>query len=72
MSNLVEWEALPEPPQMKGESWVRLVPVIERSTNGANWQSVAGVPTWFPATNAQEFFTTRRLLIERVERVAGQ
>ena len=72
LSNVVEWEATPEPPQMNSEPWVRLTPVIERSTNMVSWQSVAGVPTWFPATNKQEFFTTRRLLIERVERVEGQ
>jgi len=71
-SNMIEWEAKPEPPTLNGEKWVRLTPVIERSTNMASWQSVTGVPTWFPATNSQEFFTTRRLLIERVNRVEGQ
>jgi hypothetical protein len=71
-SNVVEWEARPEPPVIQGEAWVRLTPVIERSGDLTNWASVAGAPTWFPATNAQEFFTTRRLEIERVERVSGQ
>jgi len=71
-SNLIEWESTPEPPQMNGVPWVRLTPVIERSTNLTNWASMACVPTWLPATNKQEFFMTRQLTIERVERVAGQ
>ena len=69
LSNVIEWESTPEPPQMNGEPWVRLAPVIERSRDRTNWTSVVGVPTWWPATNAQEFFTTRQLIIERVERV---
>ena len=72
LSNVIEWESTPEPPVMNGEPWVRLTPVIERSTNLTNWASMPGVPTWLPATNAQEFFTTRQLIIERVERVGGQ
>ena len=72
LSNVIEWESAPEPPQMNGEPWVRLTPVIERSPNQTNWISTTGVPTWLPATNKQEFFTTRQLIIERVERVAGQ
>ena len=71
-SNVVEWESKPEPPQMNGEPWVRLSPVIERSTNQVTWTNLVGVPTWFPATNKQEFFLTRQLIIERVERVEGQ
>ena len=47
-------------------------PVIERGANQVSWTNVVGVPTWLPATNKQEFFTTRQLIIERVERVAGQ
>jgi hypothetical protein len=68
-SNEVEWEAKPAPPVMRGETWVRLMPVIERSTNLVDWRSVTGEATWIPATNQQEFFATRRLLIERVQRV---
>ena len=65
-SNEVEWEAKPAPPGLRGETWVRLSPVIECSTNLVDWQSVVGEPTWFRATNQMEFFATRRLLIERV------
>ena len=71
-SNVVEWESKPEPPQMNGEPWVRLAPVIERSTNRVDWTEMVGEATWLPATNDQEFFTTRQLIIERVERVEGQ
>jgi len=70
-SNEVVWEAKPAPPAMHGETWVRLSPVIECSTNLADWQSVVGEPTWFRATNDMEFFATRRLLIERVVLVDG-
>jgi hypothetical protein len=72
LSNVVQWETPPVPPVMNGEPWVRLAPVIERSKDQTNWTSAVGVPTWWPATNAQEFFTTRQLIIERVERVGGQ
>ena len=68
-SNEVEWEAKPTAPVVHGETWVRLTPVIERSTNLVSWSSVAGEPTWFRATNAMEFFATRQLLIERVQQV---
>ena len=71
-SNVVQWESPPVPPVMNGEQWVRLVPVIEWSKDQTNWTSSAGVPTWMPATNKQELFMTRQLIIERVERVAGQ
>jgi hypothetical protein len=69
-SNVVQWEAKPRPPQMLGESWVRLTPVIERSTNLVQWTNFPGEATWLPATNAMEFFATRRLLIERVQKVS--
>ena len=68
-SNQTQWEAKPAAPVLLGESFVRLTPVIERSTNLVNWRSVEGEATWIPATNAMEFFATRRLLIERVQRV---
>jgi len=68
-SNQVQWEAKPIAPVVQSETWVRLTPVIERSTNLVNWRSVEGEATWIPATNAMEFFATRRLLIERVQRV---
>ena len=67
--NEVEWLAKPVSPVVHDETWVRLTPVIERSTNLVNWASVAGEATWLPATNALEFFATRRLEIERVQRV---
>lgn len=65
-SNEVEWEARPLAPVVQGESWVRVAPVIERSTNRVDWSSVTGAPTWFPATNGVEVFQTRQLVIERV------
>ena len=68
-SNEVQWEAKPSSPVVRGETWVRLTPVIERSTNLVSWRSIEGEATWIAATNAMEFFATRRLLIERVQRV---
>lgn len=68
-SNQIQWEAKPAAPVVHGESFVRLTPVIERSTNLVNWLSEKGEATWIPATNAMEFFAARRLLIERVQRV---
>ena len=59
----------PVPPVMNGEPWVRLTPVIERSTNLVTWRSIEGEATWIAATNAMEFFATKRLLIERVQQV---
>jgi hypothetical protein len=69
-SNQVEWEAKPTAPVVHSETWVRLTPVIERSTNLVNWKTFEGEPTWIHATNEMEFFATRRLLIERVQRVS--
>jgi hypothetical protein len=69
-SNQIQWEAKPAAPVVHGESFVRLTPVIERSTNLVNWRSIEGEATWIPATNAMEFFATRRLLIERVQKVS--
>ena len=68
-SNEVEWEAKPGSPVVQGERVVRLSPVIERSTNQVDWVSVTGAPTFFAATNDVEFFTSRRLVIEKVQRV---
>jgi hypothetical protein len=68
-SNEVQWEARPGAPVVHDETWVRLTPLIERSTNLVSWSSVTGASTWFPATNAMEFFATKRLLIERVQQV---
>ena len=70
-SNEVVFELKPAPPVMHGKTWVRLTPVIQRSTNLVSWDSLLGEPTLFAATNAVEFFTTRRLLIERVQLVAN-
>jgi len=69
-SNEVEWEARPSPPALEGEPWVRLSPIIERSTNMVSWVNTTGAPTFFAATNRMEFFATRRLLIEKVQRVS--
>lgn len=68
-SNEVQWEAKPRSPVVRSETWVRLTPVIERSTNLVTWESYAGEATWIAATNQMEFFATRRLLIEQVQRV---
>ena len=67
-SSEVQWESKPLPPAVHGEALVRLTPVIERSTNLVDWVSTAGEATFFSATNAAEFFRTRRLVIERVQR----
>jgi hypothetical protein len=71
-SNQVQWEAKPIAPVVQSETWVRLSPVIERSTNLVSWQNFEGEATWIAATNRMEFFATRQLLIERVQRVSGQ
>jgi hypothetical protein len=68
-SNEVEWEARLGSPVLLGEPWVRLSPVIERSTNQVDWVNTTGATTFFAATNGMEFFATRRLVIERVQRV---
>ena len=60
-SNEVQWESEPAPPVVAGEAWVRLAPVIERSTNLVNWGSVTGRRRWWPATNRAEFFRAKRL-----------
>ena len=71
-SNEVQWETKLNAPVVQGEPWVRVAPVIERSTNKVDWSSVTGAPSWFPATNAMEFFATKQLMIERVQRVKEQ
>jgi len=68
-SNEVEWEARPGSPELLGETFVRLSPVIERSTNMVAWVNTTGAPTFFATTNGMEFFGTRRLVIEKVQRV---
>jgi hypothetical protein len=67
-SNEVEWEAKPGSPVLQGELFVRLSPVIERSTNLVDWVNTTGAPTFFAATNGAEFFATRGLIIEKVQR----
>ena len=67
-SNQVQWEGKPTAPVVQSETWVRLTPVIERSTNLVSWQNFEGAATWIAATNTMEFFATRRLLIERVQK----
>lgn len=71
-SNEVEWEAKPAPPVVHGETWVRLTPVIEHTTNGVDWTSFTGEATWLPATNRMELFATRRLLIEQVQQALSK
>ena len=71
-SSEVQWESKPVPPAVHGEALVRLTPVIERSTNLVDWVSTAGEATFFSATNAAEFFRTRRLVIERVQRAVAR
>jgi hypothetical protein len=68
-SNEVEWEAKPGAPALHGEAFVRLAPVIERSTNQVDWSSVTGAPTFLPATNRTEFFRAQRLVVEDARRV---
>jgi hypothetical protein len=70
-SNEVQWEVKPLSPVMKGEAWLRLTPLIERSTNLGDGHSFAGESTWIAATNEAEFFAARRLLIEHVQKVSG-
>ena len=67
-SNEVQWECKPEPPVVRSERWLRLVPELWRSTNRVDWMSFEAEPTWIGATNALEFFTMRGLLIEPVPR----
>ena len=63
-SNEVQWEAKPGAPAMHGEAFVRLSPVIERSTNQVDWSSLTGAPTFLAATNRIEFFRAQRLVVE--------
>jgi len=68
-SNEVVWEGRVAPPVLRSESWFRLAPEFWRSTNQVDWVSFRGEATWIAATNQQEFFTMRGLLIERLQRV---
>jgi len=68
-SNMVQWEARPVPPIVRGEPWFRLLPEIWHSTNQVDWGIFKGEATWIAATNEIELFTMRGLLIERVQRV---
>jgi hypothetical protein len=63
-SDEVQWEAKPGAPAMHGEAFVRLAPVIERSTNQVDWSSLTGAPTFLAATNRTEFFRAQRLVVE--------
>ena len=63
-SDEVQWEAKPVSPALHGEAFVRLVPVIERSTNQVDWSSLTGAPTFLAATNRTEFFRAQRLVVE--------
>ncbi len=62
----VSWES--GPPAADGRSWVRVTPILERSTNMVTWASVTGAPVLFPATNRAEFFRACGVVIERVQR----
>jgi len=66
-SNEAVWDARPSPPVLHGENWVRLVPVLERSTNLVEWSAFASEPTLIPAMKAQEFFRLNRLEIETLK-----
>ena len=68
-SNEVQYESKPVAPFVRGANVVRICPVIERSTNLVDWAAMIGEPTFFPATNAAEFFRTTRLTIETLKRV---
>jgi hypothetical protein len=65
-SNEVMWRALPQAPSAQGDTFVRITPVLERSTNLVEWREFSATPTYVPATNAMEFFKNKRLTIERV------
>jgi hypothetical protein len=69
-SNVVSWEVNPAPPVLHGEPWLRLTPVLQRSTNGVDWSEFRGVATWVPATNRAEWFRPVRLEGENVGRAA--
>jgi len=71
-SNEVQWEARPVAPTVKAEPWFRLLPELWHSTNQVDWVSFKGEATWIAATNEMEFFTMRRLLIERVQRASEE
>ena len=58
--------ALP-PPRVVADSYVRLTPQAERSTNLLAWAPMTLEPTLVPATNAQEFFKLTGLGIEHVK-----
>jgi len=55
------------PPQVVADSYVRLTPQAERSTNLLAWEPMTLEPTLVPATNAQEFFRLTGLGIESVK-----
>ena len=65
----VQWEPKPAAPVLQGESWVRLTPTAERSTNMVTWEPMALEPTLVPATNAQEFFRLTGLEIESLRMI---
>lgn len=65
-SNEVQWRALPGAPAVQGDTFVRLTPVLARSTNLIEWRTFDAAPTYVPATNAMEFFKPKGLAIERV------
>ena len=69
LSNEVQYQERPLAPALAGVNVVRLCPLIERSTNLVDWSAVLGEPTFFPATNAAEFFRASRLTIETLKRV---
>jgi hypothetical protein len=54
-------------PQLVAESYVRLTPRAERSTNRTEWAELWLEPTLLPATNAQEFFRVTGLEIEPIK-----
>jgi hypothetical protein len=72
-SNEVMWRAPLGAPWLQGEAYVRLQPMIERSTNLVEWSAAfAGSPTYVHATNGIEFFRNTGLTIEAVNVTGGE
>ena len=67
-SDEVMWPERPVAPQIaNAESYVRLTPTAEWSTNLVTWEPLQLEPTLLPATNAQEFFRVTGVEIQPVK-----
>jgi len=71
-SNEVMWRSLPGAPSVQGDRFVRLTPVVARSTNLLEWRTFEASPTYVSATNDMEFFKPNGLAIEQVDLVGEQ